>query len=62
MVRGEELIELLNLIVRFLLTHTHAFPGMPPVPITQDGSTAQKLLTEMQNALNKVLNKDIRIN
>jgi len=62
MVRGEELIELLNLIVRFLLTHTHAFPGMPPVPVTQDGSTAQNLLTEMQNALNKVLNTDIKLN
>jgi hypothetical protein len=26
MVRGEELLELINLIVRFLVTHTHAYP------------------------------------
>lgn len=61
-VRGEELLQLLNLIVRFLLTHTHAFPGLPPVPVTQDGSNAQTILTEMQNALNKVLNTNIRLN
>ncbi len=62
MVRGEELMELINLIVRFLVTHTHAYPGLPPVPVTQDGSTSQKILTELQNAVNKILNADIRIN
>jgi hypothetical protein len=62
MVRGEELMELINLIVRFLVTHTHAYPGLPPVPVTQDGSTSQKILTELQNAVNKILNEDIRIN
>jgi len=61
-VRGEELLELLNLIVRFLTTHTHAFPGLPPVPITQDGSNVATLLSELQNAVNKVLNQNIRIN
>jgi hypothetical protein len=62
MVRGEELLELLNLIVRFLTTHTHAFPGLPPVPVTQDGTRVTSMLTEMQNAVNKVLNQNIRIN
>jgi hypothetical protein len=62
MVRGEELIELLNLIVRFLITHTHAYPGLPPVPVTQDGSNVTSILTEMQNAVNKILNENIRIN
>jgi hypothetical protein len=62
MVRGEELLELLNLIVRFLTTHTHAFPGLPPVPVTQDGTSVTSMLTEMQNAVNKVLNQNIRIN
>ena len=61
-VRGEELIELLNLIVRFLITHTHAFPGLPPVEVTQDGSTTAEILTEMQNAVNKILNSNIRLN
>lgn len=62
MVRGEELLELLNLIVRFLVTHTHAFPGLPPLPVTQDGSNVNSILTEMQNAVNKILNDNIRIN
>ena len=62
MVRGEELMELINLIVRFLLTHTHSYPGLPPVQITQDGTKAQDILSELQNAANKILNKNIRIN
>jgi len=62
MVRGEELLELINLIVRFLVTHTHAYPGLAPVPTTEDGSTTQSINTEMQNAVNKILNKNIRLN
>lgn len=62
MVRGEELLELINMIVRFLITHTHAYPGLPPISITQDGSSSQKILTELQNAVNKILNEDIRLN
>jgi hypothetical protein len=62
MVRGEELLELINLIVRFLVTHTHAYPGLPPVPVTQDGSNTPAILTELQNAVNKILNKNIRLN
>ncbi len=62
LVRGEELLELINLIVRFLTTHTHAYPGLPPVPVTQDGSSVSDLLTEMQNAYTKILNGNIRLN
>lgn len=61
-VRGEELIELLNLIVRFLITHTHAYPGLPPATVTQDGSTVEQILTELQNAYTKILNNYIRLN
>jgi len=61
-VRGEELLELINLIVRYLITHTHAYPGLPPIPVTEDGSTSQEILTELQNAVNKILNSNIRIN
>lgn len=62
MVRGEELLDLINLMVRFLITHTHAYPGLPPVPVTQDGSNTAQILTEMQNSVNKILNENIRIN
>jgi hypothetical protein len=62
MVRGEELLELIGMIVRFLVTHTHAYPGLPPVPVTQDGSNIQSILTELQNAANKILNGNIRLN
>ena len=62
LVRGEELLELVNLIVRFLITHTHAFPGEPPIRVTQDGSTTSSILAEMQNAATKILNEYIRIN
>lgn len=62
LVRGEELLELINLIVRFLTTHTHAYPGLPPVPVTQDGTSVADLLTEIQNAYTKILNANIRLN
>jgi hypothetical protein len=61
-VRGEELLELIELIVRFLVTHTHAYPGLPPVPVTQDGSSTDKLLSELNNAVTKILNSNIRLN
>jgi len=62
LVRGEELLELINMIVRFLTTHTHAYPGLPPVPVTQDGSNISDMLTEMQKAYTKILNSNIRLN
>ena len=62
LVRGEELLELINIIVRFLTTHTHAYPGLPPVPVTQDGSNIADMLTELQNAYTKILNNNIRLN
>ena len=62
MVRGEELLELLNVIVKFLISHTHAYPGMPPVPITQEGTSTSDILTQMQEAYTNILNANLRIN
>jgi hypothetical protein len=62
MVRWEELLELIDMIVRFLITHTHAYPGLPPVPVTQDGSSTAKMLTKLNNAVEKILNSNIRLN
>lgn len=61
-VRGEQLMELLNLIVRFLISHTHAYPGMAPVTVSYDGTTTQQILEEIQNAASKILNENIRLN
>lgn len=62
MVRGEELLELINLIYQFLISHTHAFPGKSPVKVTRSGITIESLTTAIQNANNKILNKYIRLN
>jgi hypothetical protein len=62
MVRGEELIDLLNLIVRFLIGHVHPYPGIAPVPTSTNGITIDNLLEEILNAQDKILNKNIRIN
>lgn len=62
MVRGEELLELLNLIVKFCVTHVHPYPGLPPNPTTVDGTTVNDLLSNMLNAYQKVLNSNIRLN
>lgn len=61
-VRGEELLDLLNKIVRFLITHTHAYPGLPPTPVTQDGSNSASIEADLRNAINNILNENIRIN
>jgi hypothetical protein len=62
MVRGEELLELLDLLVRFCLTHVHPYPLMPPSSVTLDGLSTDDLLAKMQEAYLKVLNSNIRIN
>jgi hypothetical protein len=60
--RGEELMELINLIVQFLITHTHAYPGLAPVGETETGVKVVSLTSELQNAVNKILNRNIRLN
>ena len=62
LVRGEELLELINLIIRFLVGHVHAYPGLPPVPQSVDGVKVDDLLKELLDAQDKLLNKNIRIN
>lgn len=62
MVRGEQLIEFLNLLTKFLVAHVHPFPGLPPVPVAVDGTQSAQILSELLNAPNKILNQNIRIN
>ncbi len=61
-VRGEELLTLLNLIVEFLLTHVHPFPGKAPLPVTRSLMLSSTLKNAMQNATNTILNTNIRLN
>jgi len=62
MVRGEELLELLNKIVYFLVTHTHSYPLLPPDEQTYTDANISDLLTALNEASSKVLNKNIRLN
>lgn len=62
LVRGEQLLELINLIVRFLATHTHNYPGNPPTPVGFDGVQLNDILIKLQNASNTILNNNIRLN
>lgn len=63
MVRGDELMDLLQLIVEFLVTHDHPYPMLPPTPVAlSSGISTQQVLTKLQEAYEKVLNKNIRIN
>jgi hypothetical protein len=62
LVRGEELIELLDLIIMFLVGHVHAYPGLPPDTTSTNEVTVEKLMTELRNSRDKLLNSRIRIN
>lgn len=62
MVRGDELMSFLGLIVNYLLNHYHSFPGQPPRPTSTDGTTAELILQEYRNHPNTILNQNIRIN
>ena len=62
MVRGDELMKFMNLIVRFLASHVHPFPGMPPVPQATDGTNISDILQQLASAPDTILNQNIRIN
>jgi hypothetical protein len=63
MVRGEELLKLLDKIYNFIEGHVHPYPGMRPVPIaTKNGQTINEIGQLLANARNTILNQNIRIN
>ena len=61
-VRGESLKNFLNLIVKFLTTHSHPFHGLPPTPVSFSEITVATIEQEFQNYDSKVVNQNIRIN
>jgi hypothetical protein len=62
LVRGEELIELLDLIIMYLVGHVHPWHQLPPDSTSTNEITVEKLMTELRNARDKLLNSRIRIN
>jgi hypothetical protein len=62
MVRGDALMDLLNLICKFLVAHVHPYHGLPPVPTAQDGTLSSDILQKILNANQTILNENIRIN
>jgi hypothetical protein len=61
-VRGEKLKEFLTLMMRFVLTHCHAYHGLPPNPTSFSQVTIGQIEEEFQKYDDKVLNQNIRIN
>jgi hypothetical protein len=62
MVRGEQLLDLIELIVRFLVSHVHPYHNMGPDSQSVDGTQIQTILTKLYDADSKILNKNLRIN
>ena len=61
MVRGNELMKLLTLIVSFLGSHVHNI-NEAPIPIGTDGTKLDEINKILQDADNSILNQNIRIN
>ena len=61
-VRGEELLKLLSLIVKFLIEHSHPYHQIPPSQVAYNGTSVSQILQEMQQGTQKILNTRIRIN
>jgi hypothetical protein len=62
MVRGEALVEVLDLIIKFLISHIHPEAMLPPDDVSLLGTSTIQLQTELQTAYQKLLNSNIRIN
>jgi hypothetical protein len=63
MVRGDELMKLISLIVSFLVSHVHnPNEGPDAGPYGANKVTIQTILTALENANNTILNQNIRIN
>jgi hypothetical protein len=55
-------MKLIDLIVKFMISHVHPFHGVQPVPVASDGTSVASILTELQSAPINILNQNIRIN
>lgn len=62
MVRGEKMMELLELIVKYLVSHVHPYHGMTPVPVSMDGTNSAEILKKIYTGYEEILNNNLRIN
>jgi len=62
LVRGYKLKELLNLIVKFLVSHSHPYHQLTPSSESYGQVTVEKLESALQKYDEEVLNQNIRIN
>lgn len=63
MVRGDELMKLLQKIFSYVIGHVHPIATMPPVPVAAgNGQTTAEILAILADANNTILNQQIRIN
>ena len=63
MVRGDKLIELLELMKQYMVSHTHKYPQLAACPTCTDGVTTNTQLEQkLEEAKETMLNKNIRIN
>lgn len=62
MVRGESLKRILNLMVKFMTTHSHPYHQLPPTPTSYSQVSIATLDAEFQKYDSDVLNQNIRIN
>ena len=60
MVRGQELVKVLRLIVDFMFEHEHKSPGDPPLKVTKEGPSAEDVDAALKEE--NFLNQNIRIN
>lgn len=62
MVRGDKMMDLISLIVKFLTAHVHPYHGLAAVPTALDGTLSADILQKMLDAPNTILNQNVRIN
>lgn len=62
LVRGEELLKLLEKMADFMQNHCHALPGLAPVPQAHGGTRTEDIGRLLADAPKTILNKNIRIN
>tara|TARA_R110000787_G_scaffold5127_2_gene18966 strand:+ start:9793 stop:11532 length:1740 start_codon:yes stop_codon:yes gene_type:complete len=62
LVRGHKLMDLMEMVVEFTISHTHSCSGDAPVPTSWGGTTVQEIENKLKKFRTEGLNNNIRIN